>query len=857
MRLARWSVIVYLVLLGASHLVRRLPEAHPATSTDLHLIEAPIYPVDKGPVRKVRLAYREWSLDAGRSDLPVVLLIHGSPGNSSDFSKLGPQLGRDFRMLAPDLPGFGASEADVPDYSIRAHAAYLLTLLEALKIESVHVVGFSMGGGVALEMIDRSPAPIRSLTLLSAIGVQELELLGDYHLNHAIHGLQLGLLWFCREAVPHFGALDHTMLSVEYGRNFYDTDQRPLRAILQGLEVPTLIIHGSRDILVPVAAAREHHRIVPQSEIALFDANHFMIFRGDSDLAPTIGDFIDRVEAGQARNRAESSTARLEAASRPFDARIVPKATGVALIVLFCLIALATLITEDIACIGAGLLVAQGRIGFLAATLACFVGIVLGDVLLYWAGRSLGYPWLKRAPLKWFITKDQIDRASEWFNRRGSAVVFLTRFIPGTRVAAYTTAGLLRTSFWRFLLYFTLAVAIWTPFLVGVAAYFGNRVLEHFELFQRYTLPAVVALLALLWLVAKMLPLISTWRGRRRLRGYLCRIRHWEFWPLWAFYPPVLIWIGWLAVRYRSLTLFTAANPTIPGGGFVGESKNDILRQLDPQFVAIFNLVPADLDFEDRKETVRSFAARHQLDLPLVLKPDVGQRGQGVCIAKDWATVDAYCENAASDFLVQRFVPGPEFGVFYFRRPDQSTGRVFSITVKELPQIEGDGRSTIEELILRDTRAVCMASFYLAQLGARCHEVPAAGESIPLAELGTHCRGAIFLDGTDLCTPELEASIDRISHSIEGFFFGRYDVRVPSVEALTAGKDIQVVELNGVTSEATDIYDPRNSILDAYKKLFAQWSLAFEIGELNRRRGIDPAGIRFVLRSLLEYRSSQ
>jgi len=171
---------------------------------------------------------------------------------------------------------------------------------------------------------------------------------------------------------------------------------------------------------------------------------------------------------------------------------------------LLGLIALAALLTEDFACVGAGFLVADGRIGFLAATLACVLGIGVGNVMLYWVARYLGYPWLKRAPLHWVISSSQIDRATAWFERSGPTVVFLTRFLPGTRVAAYATAGLLRLEFWRFLLYFSVAVAIWVPFLVGISAYLGDRVLEHFALFQRYTLPIVVGLLAILWLTTRL-----------------------------------------------------------------------------------------------------------------------------------------------------------------------------------------------------------------------------------------------------------------------------------------------------------------------------------------------------------------
>ncbi len=848
MRIVRWLFVAYLIVLGVSHLVRRLPDAETVLNPDLARVR-----LRSG----VDVAFREWGRGSGTADSPAVILLHGSPGSSTDFTDLGPGLGNRFRVVAPDFPGFGDSQKSVSNYSIRAHAAYVLELLNELGIESAHLVGFSMGGGVALEMIDQSSSSVRSLALLSAIGVQELELLGNYHLNHAIHGFQLGLLWLCREAVPHFGALDQSFLSVEYARNFYDTDQRPLRAILEGLEIPTLIVHGEQDILVPLEAAKEHHRIVPQSELVLFDASHFMVFRGDMDLSKPIGDFFVRVDDGSAKRRSDSSAKRLASASHSFDPATIPEATGVTLLVLIGLIALATLLTEDLACIGAGLLVAQGRIGFLAATLACFVGIVVGDVLLYLAGRYLGYSWLKRAPLKWIVSPSQVDRASEWFDTKGPAVVFLTRFLPGTRVAAYTTAGLLRTGFWRFLLYFTLAVAIWTPFLVGISAYLGNRVFEHFALYQRYTLPAVIVLLLALWTAAKLVPMVFTWKGRRRLCGWWCRVRKWEFWPLWAFYPPVLLWIGWLGLKYRSLTVFTAANPSIPAGGFVGESKSEILDRLSPEAVACYERISASLDPERRLELVRDFVVRNNLELPIVLKPDVGQRGQAVEIARSWSTVEDYCDTSDQDFLAQRFVPGLEFGVFYVRMPDRDAGTVFSITVKQLPSVMGDGISTIEELVLSDPRAVCLSSLYLERFENRLDQVPPAGEPISLAELGTHCRGAVFLDGAELRTPELEKAIDSISKSFEGFFFGRYDIRVPSREDLRGGRNIQILELNGVTSEATDIYDPKNTLFDAYKKLAQQWSLAFEIGHQNRLRGFEPEKIPALLQSILDYRRSQ
>ena len=67
------------------------------------------------------------------------------------------------------------------------------------------------------------------------------------------------------------------------------------------------------------------------------------------------------------------------------------------------------------------------------------------------------------------------------------------------------------------------------------------------------------------------------------------------------------------------------------------------------------------------------------------------------------------------------------------------------------------------------------------------YDVPEKGQMFPLVEVGTHCRGSIFLDGNHLLTHELESAIDQISRSFEGFYFGRYDIRCPSVEDLKKG----------------------------------------------------------------------
>jgi hypothetical protein len=107
--------------------------------------------------------------------------------------------------------------------------------------------------------------------------------------------------------------------------------------------------------------------------------------------------------------------------------------------------------------------------------------------------------------------------------------------------------------------------------------------------------------------------------------------------------------------------------------------------------------------------------------------------------------------------------------------------------------------------------------------------------------LGNHIQGCLFQDGSKLLTNELEKKIDSISKKFEGFYFGRYDIRYTNESELKQGKNFKIIELNGASSESTNLYDPKFSIFQAYKILFRQWRILFSIGCINRKMGIQPS----------------
>src|SRR5215471_9294530 len=290
---------------------------------------------------------------------------------------------------------------------------------------------------------------------------------------------------------------------------------------------------------------------------------------------------------------------------------------------------LATFVLEDVAAVGAGLLLATGGISWPAAFVACFLGIWTGDAGLYALARYAGRGWFERSPLRRFAPK--VAESERWFAEQGTPILIFSRLLPGTRLPTYLAAGFLRLPLPRFLFVTGAASFGWTLVVLWLAQTLGVR-LAHWLSASRdgglVLLASGLALFVLLQVTRRAtrntdFQLLVSTRGR-----WL----HWEFWPAWLFYPPVGVYCLWLAVKYRGLGLPTAANPGIFSGGVVGESKTVILKELSitsPAFTAEAALVSGDT-FEARLRSLDEIRLQLNLNPPFILKPDVGQRGVGV-----------------------------------------------------------------------------------------------------------------------------------------------------------------------------------------------------------------------------------
>jgi len=337
-----------------------------------------------------------------------------------------------------------------------------------------------------------------------------------------------------------------------------------------------------------------------------------------------------------------------------------------------------------------------------------------------------------------------------------------------------------------------------------------------------------------------------------------------EFWPMWAFYPPVALYAAWLMLRYRGVFLPTAANPSFPGGGFYGESKAQILdlavrhaSEWVAPFVAIDRpSLPEQalgaLGLDDEVQAALARLRQAGLALPVVAKPDLGCRGAGVKLVRSEADLAAYLAAfpLGARLILQRYVDFEgEAGVFYCRLPGEARGRIVSVTLKYFPHVHGDGRRTLRELILDDPRAGKLPQLYLPRHAARLDSVPAAGSAVRLAFAGSHSRGAIFRDGTHLVTAAMQARFEAIARSLPEFHFGRFDLRFADFAQVQRGEAFTIVEVNGAGAESTHIWDRRTSLWKAWRDLMRQYGWLFRIGRANRDRG-------FATLSFAEFRAA-
>ena len=328
--------------------------------------------------------------------------------------------------------------------------------------------------------------------------------------------------------------------------------------------------------------------------------------------------------------------------------------------------------------------------------------------------------------------------------------------------------------------------------------------------------------------------------------------------PLWLIRLVIgLQWLG-LACRYRSLTLPSAVNPGITSGGLIGEGKLEYFQAMGPlarartaAFIALANRPGMNED-----ELGQRLAAAG-LAFPLIVKPDLGLCGYGVRKVDNLAALQNYLAQFPFNevLVVQHYLTDEgEAGIFYTRDPAATRGQIIGLALRYFPRVVGDGVHTLRQLIERDPRARrLLTSQHQGPEGQQ--RIPAHGEHVRVANIGSYRVGGLYRNGDHQITPALAAAIEAIAQDMPAFHGGRFDVRFHTLDDFLQRAEFTIIEVNGAGSEAINAWDPDLPLRTSLKMIFAKQRALFALGAAQRRAGVAPIGILALARLYLRQQS--
>jgi hypothetical protein len=300
----------------------------------------------------------------------------------------------------------------------------------------------------------------------------------------------------------------------------------------------------------------------------------------------------------------------------------------------------------------------------------------------------------------------------------------------------------------------------------------------------------------------------------------------------------VAVYWFFLAIKARGWVFFSAANPCMRFGGLVAYSKTDVTKLVPDVYLPKTVFIESPDELNEILAQVRT----KEMSFPLIIKPDMGERGKGVKILRTEEELNKAISSVKERMLLQVYEDLPmELGVMYSRHPNEEKGKITSIVVKDFPVVVGDGKSTLLQLILANQRTRFSYKIHVKRFADRLREGIPNGEKIRIVNIGNHMLGTTFLNGNHLNSPELETVFDNLAKQIKGFHIGRFDLRTESIEALLKDK-FKVIELNGVNSEPCHIFNPGSSVFLAWRDLFKHWKRIADISIANHQNGIPYAG---------------
>lgn len=304
---------------------------------------------------------------------------------------------------------------------------------------------------------------------------------------------------------------------------------------------------------------------------------------------------------------------------------------------------------------------------------------------------------------------------------------------------------------------------------------------------------------------------------------------------MWAIYFPCIFYYVWISIKTRSFGFFKAVNPAIPHGGITLEDKNFVNGLIPQKFRAKSFIINEKSTAKEALHIINI----NNLDYPVILKPNNGCRGRNVALISDVDQVENYFKKYGNeDILLEEYIDFPnEIGVFYIKVPNQKKGFISGIVEKRGIEIVGDGWHSLAELVKYNFR---YHKFYPEIFQNSIFDkdfVPAKSEKMLLSSIGNHARGSTFYNSSSKISPKLDSLFNEICSQVNGFYYGRFDVKFNSWEDLENGKNFKIIELNGAASEPTFIYDPKTHYFSAVREIIRHWGFMYQIAQVNKEKG--------------------
>ena len=268
-----------------------------------------------------------------------------------------------------------------------------------------------------------------------------------------------------------------------------------------------------------------------------------------------------------------------------------------------------------------------------------------------------------------------------------------------------------------------------------------------------------------------------------------------------------------------------------------GETKMEMYELLPKQIYPATFKVSTGQDFN----IVKAELEKSGIQYPFVVKPDVAC--QGILFRKidDEGALQSYHSSVPVEYIVQALVSYPmEVSVFYIRHPQEKKGKVTGFLHKIPLQVTGNGKDTLEQLILQHPKAQKRLGEMFGKHKEHLKTILPPDEKYMLSYAANHNRGAHFIDLKEHIDEKLVAIFDEISLNINDFFYGRYDIMCSNVEDLKNGKNFTILEYNGCGAEPNHFYDTGYTLIGAYKEILKHWKALYQICKYNSQQGIKP-----------------